>query len=368
MNSILREDYAVLADNLREYICHFEEKHFLVTGAAGFLGTYIRGFLDFLISEDLTPRFTADLLDNFVVGKRQPSAHGLQLQYGDVSKEVTVSRNPDYIIHAAGIASPKHYSRLPVETLESGTTGTRRVLDLARKTTCCGMLFLSSSEVYGNPDPQNVPTKESYNGNVSTSGPRACYDESKRMGETWSFLYAREFHVPVNVVRLFNVYGPGFRRSDGRVIPNFIENIAMGVPVIIHGQGKHTRTFCYIADAVEALFRVLFSDRMGEAFNIGNEGPEVSVAELASILSALAPHPVPVVHRDPELSAYLKDDPDRRCPDISKLRLLTQFRPRYSLQAGLGRTLAWHSEEYGNSENMVLTPVKQSPGHEPIRA
>lgn len=352
MNSILKEDYTALACSLEKYIGRFEGAHFLVTGAAGFLGAYISGFLGFLNDSVLTKPLTADLLDSFVVGTRKfPAVNGLRLQYGDVSKDITVSANPDYIIHAAGIASPKHYSRMPVETLESGATGTRRMLDLARKVGCRSMLFFSSSEVYGNADPQNIPTKETYNGNVSTSGPRACYDESKRMGETWSFLYAREYHVPVKVIRLFNVYGPGFQQSDGRVVPNFIENVTMGVPLVVHGQGEHTRTFCYIADALDALFRVLFSDYIGEAFNIGNGSPEISVAELAAILCELSPEHISIVHRQPEVCAYVRDDPDRRCPDISKLCALTGFRPQYSLQAGLKRTLAWYSEQYGRSQD-----------------
>jgi nucleoside-diphosphate-sugar epimerase len=349
MNSVIREDYASLARRLADQVQSFAGAHVLVTGAAGFIGRYLCGFFDYLNSHVLDRPLTADLLDSFVVGHEPNLLPGTTLRprFGDVSKRVQLSASPDYIVHAAGVASPKHYARRPVQTLEAGTTGTRRMLDLARRCGCRGMLFFSSSEIYGNPDPQHVPTKETYNGNVSTSGPRACYDESKRLGETWSFLYAREHQVHVKVVRLFNVYGPGFDRGDGRVVPSFIESAATGCPLVVHGRGQHTRTFCYIADACDALLRVLLAERAGEAFNIGADGPELSMGELAALIASLTSTSAPVVYREPEESAYAHDNPGRRCPDISKLRAATGFRPLYSLDAGLARTLAWFAEEYG---------------------
>jgi len=362
MNSVLRQDFAGLAVRLSAYNKRFEGTHFLMTGAAGFIGSYITGFLDYLNREILEKPLTADLLDTFVVGQRRASApDGLRLRQGDASKGITLSANPDYLIHAAGIASPKHYTRMPVATLEAGCTGTHRMLELAQQTKCRSMLFFSSSEVYGDPDPQNVPTKETYNGNVSTSGPRACYDESKRMGETWSFLYAREYGVPVKIVRPFNVYGPGFHPSDGRVIPNFIENAAMGLPLVVYDRGQHTRTFCYLADAVEAMFHILFSDVLGEAFNIGVDKPEITVSELAQTICELVPRGTSIIYRKPEVSAYSVDNPTRRCADISKLVALTGFQPAYSLRAGLERTLAWYSEEYGTgSHTLIESAGKQS--------
>ncbi len=351
MNVILREDYRELASRLGDCLLRFEERHVLITGAAGFIGRYLSGFLEYLNQEVFATPVTADLLDSFVVRPDASSSPalsgGLRARYGDVSKGVTLSGKPDYIIHAAGVASPRHYTRMPVQTLEAGTSGTRRMLDLARKVQCRGMLFLSSSEVYGDPDPQHVPTNERYNGNVSTSGPRACYDESKRLGETWSFLYAREYQVPVKIVRLFNVYGPGFDRADGRVIPSFIQSAALGRPIVVHGAGAHTRTFCYVADAADAMLRVLLSDSVGEAFNIGSDGPEISVRYLAALFNGLLPQAAPITFSDSDVSAYSFDDPGRRCPDITKLQAATGYRPVHTLRSGLERTLQWYAEEHG---------------------
>lgn len=356
MNRILREDYTALATRLGGLVDRFEGSRILMTGAAGFMGRYIAGFLSYLNTEVLRHPLEADLVDSFVLDEQRQSPMEFPVRYGDVSKGITVSHAPDYIIHAAGIASPKDYSRFPIETLEVGTTGTRHMLELARETACRRMVFLSSSEVYGDPDPRNVPTKETYNGNVSTSGPRACYDESKRIGETWSFVYARVHQVPVNVIRPFNIYGPGFRRLDGRVIPSFIENAAAGRPLVLHGNGGYTRTFCYVADGVDALLRVLFCDVTGEAFNVGSDGPEISMRQLAETVQEVAPHRVPVVYLEPELSAYAVDNPQRRCPDISKLSALTHFRPAYSLRDGLSRTMDWYVEEHGVESH--LEPVR----------
>jgi UDP-glucuronate decarboxylase len=181
---------------------------------------------------------------------------------------------------------------------------------------------------------------------VSTSGPRACYDESKRIAETWSFLYARKFGLPVKIVRPFNVYGPGFRAGDGRVIPAFIESGIRRQPLIVHGRGEQTRTFCYIADCADALIRLLFSDYVGEAFNVGVAGPELSIRELATIVADLIPGGAAIRHEAPQLSPYSCGNPSRRCPDISKLLAHTTFQPAYTLRDGLTHTIAWYIEAH----------------------
>ncbi|OGW86267.1 MAG: hypothetical protein A3A81_05820, partial [Omnitrophica bacterium RIFCSPLOWO2_01_FULL_45_10b] len=251
----------------------------------------------------------------------------------------------DYIIHAAGIASPVYYTKFPIETMDVGTIGTRNMLDLAKEKKVKSFIFMSSSEVYGDPDPVHVPTSEEYFGNVSITGPRACYDESKRFGETMCGIYWKVYGLPVKMVRPFNVYGPGIRPDDYRVLPNFIEHALRKEALPIHGNGINTRSFCYINDEIEGIFRVLFSEADGEAFNIGNPTPEISVKELAQFVAELIPHKVDIVHIEPPHAVYASSDPKRRCPDITKLTTVTGFNPRYDLKTGLKRTIQWFSEQ-----------------------
>ena len=345
-HSVIAEDIENLARFLSPYFQEFAGKRFLITGAFGFLGKYMVHLLKYLNEEVLTEKTSALLLDNFVTGYEQQVVLDKHLQFvrHDVIQPYDTDLDVDYIIHMAGIASPAYYTKYPIETMDVGTIGTRNMLELAARKNVKSFLFTSSSEVYGDPDPGHVPTREDYHGNVSVNGPRSCYDESKRFGETMVMAFHRVYNLPVKIVRPFNVYGPGIRPDDYRVLPNFIEHALRREPLPIHGEGKNTRSFCYINDAVEAIFRVLFSGAQGEAFNVGNPGPEISVKELAVKVARAMPHPVDVIHIDPPHSVYATSDPKRRCPDITKLQTTTGFQPKYSLDKGLQRTICWFSE------------------------
>jgi len=343
---IISEDISSLARSLEDYYPFFEGRTFLITGAGGFLGRYMVLLLDHLNENVLGTKASALLLDNFVTGYEQQVAgqnEHLIFKKHNVIETFQTERPIDYIIHNAGIASPVYYTKYPIETMDVGTIGTRNMLELARRKAIKSFLFASSSEVYGDPDNQFVPTPETYNGNVSTSGPRACYDESKRFGETMCLTFSRVFNIPVKIVRPFNVYGPGIRPDDYRVLPNFIEHALRREPLPIHGDGRNTRSFCYINDAVEAFFRVLFSDADGECFNVGNPEPEISVRDLAKLVAELMPYPVELVNINPPHAVYASSDPKRRCPDITKLQEVTGFRPKYELDRGLKRTIEWFS-------------------------
>ena len=346
-SKIIKEDIANLAESLHSYLPQFEGKSFLITGAGGFLGRYMVLLLEYLNEHLLCQKATALLLDNFVTGyERQVVGENSHLTFKrhNVIDPFTTDQPIDYVIHCAGIASPAYYTKYPVETLDVGTVGTRNMLELARKKRLKSFLFASSSEVYGDPDDKHVPTPETYNGNVSITGPRACYDESKRFGETLCLTFWRVFGVPVKVVRPFNVYGPGIRPDDYRVLPNFIEHALRKEPLPIHGAGINTRSFCYINDAVEGFFRVLFSEAHGECFNVGTSEPEISVKDLAEFVARSMPYKVETVHIDPPHAVYATCDPKRRCPDIRKIASLTGFKPRYDLQTGLRRTIDWFRE------------------------
>ncbi len=347
LSKIIQEDIADLARSLKDFIPFFEGKSFVITGTGGFLGKYMVWLLRYLNDHLLTKKVSALLLDNFIIGYEQQAivdTNHLVFKRHNVIEPFDVNQPVDYIIHNAGIASPVYYTKFPLETMDVGTLGTRNMLELARKKNVKSFLFTSSSEVYGDPDDRYVPTPETYNGNVSIMGPRACYDESKRFGETLCLTYGRVFNIPVKIVRPFNVYGPGIRPDDYRVLPNFIEHALRREPLPIHGDGKNTRSFCYINDAIEAFFRVLFSQADGECFNVGNAEPEISVKDLAAWVAQAMPYPVEIVHIDPPHAVYASNDPKRRCPDIRKLQSVTGFKPKYDLKTGLKRTIEWFME------------------------
>ena len=297
-------------------------------------------------------------LDNFSRGRadwvdeiaRDPSVTIVDHDISRGLPAVLDNLKVNYILHAASIASPTYYRLHPLETMDANVKGLRDLLDnsLQNRDSLKGFLFFSSSEVYGNPTPENIPTPESYAGNVSFTGPRACYDESKRYGETLCVNFHRVHGLPIRSVRPFNNYGPGLKLGDRRVIPDFFSEILAKKDLVLLSDGKPTRTFCYIADAVLGYFKVLLSEHSGEAFNIGVERPEISMLELAETVIKVSAEVLGVQvglrFKISEDSAYLSDNPLRRCPDISKARNLLNFHPSTTLQEGLRRTAIWYGD------------------------
>ena len=258
-----------------------------------------------------------------------------------------------YIVHAATIASPTYYRIHPVETMDANINGLRNLLDycLERNETESpveAFLYFSTSEIYGDPSPENIPTPETYNGNVSCTGPRACYDESKRYGETLCVNYSRQYDLPVKTARPFNNYGPGLKITDRRALPDFARDILDGRDIVIYSDGAPTRTFCYIADAVCGYFKVLINGKQAEAYNIGVEGPEISIMELAERVAALSGdlfgYQGKVIREVSEDREYLTDNPNRRCPVISKAREELGYDPAVGLDEGLKRSLTWYRD------------------------
>jgi UDP-glucuronate decarboxylase len=268
----------------------------------------------------------------------------------NVIKPLKIAEPLDYVIQAAGIASPYYYRKYPLETLEVATTGTKQVLQLATKHQLKGFLFFSSSEIYGDPDPKHVPTPESYRGNISCLGPRACYDESKRLGETLCAVYHELHGVPTRMVRPFNVYGPGMQERDYRVLPNFASRILAGKPLHVYGSGSQTRTFCYITDAIVGFVKVLLDGAPAQAYNIGNPKPEISMLELAKTMERVTKRRVRVETVEyPD--TYPGDEPQRRCPDISKASLQLKYQPKVALEDGLGRFMRWAKTHYTGAQS-----------------
>ncbi len=328
----------------------FSGKTILMTGGAGFLGRYFQSFFAHINKEVLKSPCRLISLDNYITGSesaKEPGGHSSRFVHlkHDIIQPIRLDEPVDYIIHAAGIASPFYYRKYPLETLEVATTGTRRMLELAMEKRVEGFVFFSSSEIYGDPDPRHVPTPESYRGNVACLGPRACYDESKRVGETLCYVFHGMHGVKTRIIRPFNIYGPGMRETDYRVLPNFASRILKGQPLHIYGHGNQTRTFCYISDAMAGFLKVLLLGVPGEAYNIGNPDPEISMQDLAKLLEKVLGKKLAVdLIEYPD--AYPGDEPMRRCPDLTKARSQLGYHPGVALSDGLSRFMDWAKRHY----------------------
>jgi UDP-glucuronate decarboxylase len=344
------EDWKRVEESLGDNVARFFGKHILVTGAAGFLGFGFLHFFSYLNTKQIERhRVRLIAADKFPRGRPRwlTELAAVNPDMSVVRRDITQpwpesQSHFDFIVHCASVASPKFYRQYPLETLDTNVSGLRHMLDLARRSGSESVLYFSSSEIYGDPPPDEVPTRETYRGNVSCIGPRACYDESKRLGETLCSLYAQQYGVPAKIVRPFNNYGPGLRLLDGRVIPDFCRDVLADRDIVLHSDGSPTRTFCYVSDALTGYLLVLLSSRHAEPFNIGTESPEISMRDLAALLLKIAGSRRTVVHQPSDEAHYLTDNPNRRCPDITKARSQIGYEPLVDLETGLRRTLEWY--------------------------
>lgn len=339
----LKSDIQEIADRLGRAAYDFAGKTVLLTGGRGFLGRYFTEIFAHLNEHVLKKPVRLVVLDNLITAGKEgadipPHPH-IEFIKHDVIQPFPWDDPLHYVIHAAGIASPFYYRAFPLETLEVAIMGTKNMLELATRHQA-RFTFFSSSEIYGDPDPKHVPMQESYRGNVACQGPRACYDESKRVGETLSYIFHEKFGTHTNAIRPFNVFGPGMQETDYRVMPNFASRIKVGRPLNVYGTGNQTRTFCYITDAMVGFLLVILRGVPGEAYNIGNPKPEISMLELVKCIEkALGKAVAYNIIEYPD--SYPADEPNRRCPDIRKARLQLRFEPAVELEEGLRRFLAW---------------------------
>lgn len=343
-SSVTQEDVGEIVSDLGSTLEALGGSTLLVTGATGFLCSWLVDTVAALNDAGMSPPCRVIAVDNNVTGQSgrlgaYAGCDWLRVVGHDVSRPLELTERVDWIVHGASIASPPVYRRFPLETIDVNVSGTRNVLELARSGQTRGLLHVSSSEVYGDPDPTFVPTHEEYTGRVSFTGPRACYDESKRLAETLCTTYHRLYEVPVKVVRPFNVYGPGQRLDDGRIMPDLMGSLVRREPIRLLSNGHATRAFCYVTDAVRAMWRILLSDVNGEAFNVGNDGEEIEIGELVERARAIGgPPPLDVVFEVSDDEEYVTDNPQRRCPDLTKLRSTFGWEPRVRLAEGLERT------------------------------
>lgn len=348
-SSIYRNDVSEIYDCLGRRLESLGGAVLVISGGAGFLPSYLAHVLALANDRLLSPACSLICIDNFATGlPERLSDLAMRSDFRfldhDISKPVSIEGPADYIVHAASIASPPVYRKFPLETIDVNVSGTRNMLNLAREKGSRSFVYLSSSEIYGDPAPACIPTSETYRGNVSCIGPRACYDESKRMAETLCMTYHRIYGTPVKIARPFNVYGPSLRLDDGRVIPDFLRDALRGEPITLFGDGEFTRSFCYISDAVVLLFRLLLSNADGQIFNVGND-EEISIRHLAEKMRSLfVPQPGIRIGKSGD-SDYTADNPRRRCPDITKARSVFSWEPRISLDEGLRRTVRHYLEK-----------------------
>jgi len=365
-NEVRQQDLAAMLTDLDADLRSMSGKRLLITGGAGFLGYYlVQVPLAWNDAHPDQPPIHVTVFDNYFRG---PTAWLGELeQRPDVELYVHDVREPlpedmgefVFIIHAAGIASPTYYRAHPIETMDANITGLRNLLDYARERLSTGrdftgFLFFSSSEIYGDPAADAIPTPETYRGYVSCTGPRACYDESKRYGETLCVNFAQQHGVCVRMVRPFNNYGPGMKITDGRVIADLCRDVLAGRDLVLLSDGSPSRTFCYVSDAVTGYYLALLRGRRGEPYNVGIDHPEISMLELAETTVRLSKElfgtHLAVTHRASAERDYLVDNPNRRCPDISKAQEDLGYVPKVTLEEGMRRTLLWYAGNPGGAE------------------
>jgi dTDP-glucose 4,6-dehydratase len=310
----------------------------VVTGGAGFLGSHL---CDRLLEEG----WEVLSVDNLVTGNAANLRHlsdnprfGMMQQ--DVTKFIDVPGPVDYVLHFASPASPVDYLKLPIQTLKVGSLGTHNTLGLALAKKAKYFLA-STSECYG--DPAVSPQPETYWGNVNTVGPRGVYDEAKRFAEAMVMAYHRAKGLDTHIIRIFNTYGPRMRLNDGRALPNFVHQALTGQPITVYGTGKQTRSFCYVSDLIDGIYRLMMSDEH-EPTNIGNPH-EITILEFAERVRALLGISTPIV-----FEPLPQDDPKQRCPDISKARRLLGWGPKVDLEEGLRRTLESFKKQFAETQ------------------
>lgn len=347
--SMVEDDVREIIERTAQGLRALEGATILVAGGSGFLSSYILDALAYANDHLWGDPCRLICVDNLSTGVSARVAHlearpDFEFIHHDIVSPLAIDVPVDYIVHAAGLPSPPVYRKYPLQTIDVNVMGTRNLLELSREKAVKSFLYLSSSEIYGDPTHDATPTPEEYRGNVSCTGPRACYDESKRLAETLCMIYHHDFGVPVKIVRPFNVYGPRLRLDDGRVIADFISHALSGGPITLYSDGKATRSFCYISDAVAAMLLLLVSDYDGEAFNVGND-EEVTIGLVADEVNALFGGK-PGLQLGKSMEAdYLTDNPIRRCPSLTKLKHAIPWEPQVRLHEGLLRTVQWYMKD-----------------------
>lgn len=331
MNEIIKEGVQEIRNNLD--LGFAEGKRVLVSGGAGFLGSWI---CDVLVES----KAKVICIDNFASGQKKNILHlidneNFKFIQHDIGTPIFFDEKIDFVMHLASRASPFEFKEHPIQILKANTLGIWIALGIAKKHRA-RFLYASTSEIYGNPS--IVPTPETYNGNVNPIGPRSCYDEAKRCGESYVIAYRTQHKIDTRIARIFNTYGPRMRADDiyGRVVPRFVDQALNSQPITVFGDGTQTRSFCYVTDQVEGLLRLAaLPAGEGEVVNIGNE-EEVRIIELAEEIKGLTKSSSEIVFEE-----LPTDDPRRRCPEITKAKRILEWKPKVEVEQGLRKVIRW---------------------------
>ena len=338
-------DLKFVVENLGDKVIErFRGKTIFLCGANGFLGRWFFDIFMYLNQTVLDNSCELISVDNNIVRKNSKNISFVL----DICKEIDLSKfninKIDYIINCAGIASPRIYKKYPFETLDVSYLGTKNILELGSKFNVSSILCFSSSEVYGTPDKDNIPTTEEYIGIIPTMSDRSCYDIGKKVLETLCHVYNEQINSPVKIIRPFNLYGPQMGLHDNRVLSNYISNIIRGESLKVYGNGLQTRTFCYVADAMVSILKLLVYGIDGQIYNVGNTKPEINIKELAQTVSNIFDNTSDVEIVDYP-NFYPSDEPRRRCPDITKTISCIGYQPKINLKLGLKKMYDYYEEK-----------------------
>ena len=308
-------------------------KNILITGCSGFIGNYL---INTLLNKKIKNEFKIYGVDiikpKLFKDRRNKNLYFFKKDLFKI-KSFKLNKKIDLVIHLAGIPSPSFYKLKPIETFYLNSELCKIFLDFS-KLKKCKFVYFSSSEIYGNPDLKNIPTKESYEGRVSSVGDRSCYDESKRAGETYTSIYKNLYNLKCNIIRPFNFYGNGMRQNDKRVIPQFFSTAIKRKKIFPFSNGKQTRSYCHIIDAIPQIINVCFYGK-DFIYNIGNSSEEISALVLAKKVKKIITNKTILIKNIPYPKSYPSIEPRRRCPDISKLKKEFNYRPTININLGL---------------------------------
>ncbi len=347
-NKEFLEDINYIILNSKKELNFLSSKKVIFTGGCGFIGYYFFNVIYLWNKKYKEKKINYTILDNVKKIPKWTNNNECNFIKKDINKlNGKFFDKYQVIIHGASIASPTFYRKYPINTMKANVLGLWKILESLKKNSTKKILFFfSSSEVYGDADKKFIPTKENYSGNVSFTGPRACYDESKRFGETLVVNYSKFYNFKSVIVRPFNNYGPGMKLNDKRVIPDIMKNIIYNNNIIIRSDGSPTRTFCYITDSIIGYLKALKKSKSGNIYNIGAKKPEISIKELAKLAKKVSRNILSynkkIFFKKSSEKDYLIDNPNRRCPDMKKSEKELKFRAKINLEKGLYKLLVYY--------------------------
>ena len=345
MNKIIYKDCNNIYQEYKKNLNKILGKKILITGGGGFLLSYLV-FLLILLNNKNKKKVKITIIDKYFNKSNKNFKFFKNNNVKIINKDIStlnIKEKYEYIIHGASIASPVFYKKFPIETINSNVNGLLNVLSLNKKNKKLkSLIFMSSSEIYGDPDNKNIPTSENYLGNVSCIGPRACYDESKRLGETISKIFYNKYKFPIKIVRPFNVYGPGQKLDDGRIMPDIMNSVVNKKDITLYSNGKSTRSFCYISDQIRGILTILFNGKNGEAYNVGND-KEINIFQLSKLVVKLSKQKIKIKFKKSFDKTFNIDNPKRRCPKLNKIYNINKWRPKMSLKNGIKNTLKFYT-------------------------